>query len=78
LKVIGGAMQMSDTTIRERFVTDDAGNRIAVILGLEEYDELVAAMEELQDIRAFDEAKASEDEVIPFDRAIEEIEQERR
>jgi hypothetical protein len=36
------------------------------------------AVEELEDIRAYDEAKASKDEIIPFEQAIREIEQGRR
>ena len=32
------------------------------------------AMEELEDIRAYDEAKRTDEEVIPFERAVEEIE----
>jgi hypothetical protein len=39
---------------------------------------LLDALEELEDIRAYDEAKASDDEVIPFEQAMQEIEQSRR
>jgi hypothetical protein len=60
-----------------RFITDDAGNRVGVILDLAQYEELLEAKEELEDIRAFDEAKASGDETIPLDQALEEIEQGR-
>lgn len=58
-----------------RFITDSAGNRIVVILDLDKYEMLLEAAEELEDIRAYDEAKASDDEVIPFGQAIREIEQ---
>jgi hypothetical protein len=61
----------------ERYVTDDAGNRIGVILTLDEYSQLVEAAEELEAIRAYDEAKASGDEAIPFEQAVSEIEQRR-
>jgi PHD/YefM family antitoxin component YafN of YafNO toxin-antitoxin module len=61
----------------ERYVTDEAGNRIGVILTLDEYSHLMDAAEELEAIRAFDEAKASKDEAIPFEQAISEIEQRR-
>jgi len=59
-------------------VTDSEGKRVAVILDLEQYEQLLDAAEELEDIRAYDEAKASGDEAIPFERAIREIEQQRR
>jgi hypothetical protein len=35
-------------------------------------------LEELESIRAYDAAKASGDEVIPFEQAVTEIERERR
>ncbi|GIV58085.1 hypothetical protein GQ464_010825 [Rhodocaloribacter litoris] len=61
-----------------RYVTDLEGNRVAVILDLDLYEQLLEAAEELEEIRAYDEAKASGDEAIPFEQAIREIEQQRR
>lgn len=62
----------------ERYIVDAKGNRIAVVLSIEEYERLLEAIEELEDIRAFDEAIASGDEVIPFEEAVAEIEREGR
>jgi len=62
------------STNREQFVVDESGNRTAVLLGIERYSELLEAQEELESIRAYDEAKASNDEAIPFAEAIKEIE----
>ena len=62
----------------EQFVVDAAGNRNAVLLGLDRYSELIDAEEELDCIRAFDDAKAYDDDVIPFSQAIKEIEDERK
>ena len=64
---------MSVTSRPTRYVTDDAGNRVAVILDLEQYEALTEAAEELDAIRAYDEAKAANDEAIPFEQAIREI-----
>ena len=61
-----------------RYVTDDAGNRVAVIVDIEQYEALLEAVEELDAIRAYDEAKAANDEAIPFEKAIREIEQARQ
>ena len=58
----------------EQYIIDAAGNRNGVVLDMERYNELIEAEEELAAIRAFDEAKASDDEVISFDIAIAEIE----
>lgn len=41
-----------------RYVTDEEGVRTAVLLGIEEYERLVEAAEELEDIALYDEAKA--------------------
>ncbi|HKS28315.1 MAG TPA: hypothetical protein VJS44_10865 [Pyrinomonadaceae bacterium] len=59
---------------KEQFVVDESGNRTAVLLDIERYFELLEAQEELESIRAFDEAKAAGDEAIPFSQAIAEIE----
>ena len=56
---------------------DDEGNRVAVIVDIKQYEKLREAEEELDQIRAYDQAKDSGDEKIPFDQAVREIEQER-
>ena len=40
--------------------------------------ELLDAAEELEAIRAYDAAKATDEEAVPFEQATEEIERERR
>jgi len=62
------------STNREKFVVDESGKRTAVLLEIDRYSELVEAQEELEAIRAYDEAKASNDEAIPFAQAMKEIE----
>jgi len=59
---------------KELFVVDESGNRTAVLLDVARYLELLEAQEELEAIRAYDEAKASADEAVPFAQAVEEIE----
>ncbi len=61
----------------ERFVVDENGNRVGVLLGIDDYTKLVEALEELESIRAYDSAKSSGDEAVPFDDAVREIEQNR-
>lgn len=62
---------------RERYVVDDDGNRIEVLLELEQFKQLLTDLEELESIRAYDAAKAAGDEAVPLDQALDEIEQER-
>ena len=61
----------------EKYITDQDGNRIGVLLDLAEYQRLLNALEELEAIQAYDAAKAVQDEKIPFEKAIAEIEQVR-
>ncbi len=62
------------STNTEQFVVDQNGKRTAVLLDIDAYSELLEAQEELEAIRAFDEAKASIDEAIPLAQAVAEIE----
>jgi hypothetical protein len=59
---------------KEQFLVDESGNRTAVLLDVKRYLELLEAQEELESIRAYDEAKSSGDEVILFSQAVKEIE----
>ena len=60
--------------IRERYVVDEKGRRVGVLLDIGDYRRILDELEELESIRAYDVAKASGDEAIPFEQAIEEIE----
>lgn len=57
--------------LKERYVVDEKGNRVGVLLDLEDYQKL---LEELESIRAYDAAKSSGNKAIPFEQAVEEIE----
>ncbi len=61
------------STNKEQFVIDQSGNKTAVLLEVQRYVELVEAQEKLESIRAYDEAKISHDEVIPFAQTVKEI-----
>jgi hypothetical protein len=63
---------------KENYVVDDQGNPIGVVLDIADYRKLLEELEELESIRAYDAAKASGDEAIPFEQAVAEIEQNRQ
>jgi PHD/YefM family antitoxin component YafN of YafNO toxin-antitoxin module len=63
--------------IKEHYVIDENGTRVSVLLDIEDYQRLLEELEELESIRAYEAAKASGDEVIPFEQAVAEIERER-
>jgi hypothetical protein len=61
----------------KRYVVDENGERVGVVLDIAEYRRLLDELEELEAIRAYDAARASGDEAIPFEQAVTEIEQAR-
>jgi len=63
--------------LKERYVVDETGNRVAVLIDMEEYQRVLEALEELESINAYDEARATNDELVPFDQALKEIESQR-
>lgn len=63
--------------LKERYLVDDQGKRVAVVLEIDEYNKLLEELEELEDIRAFDAAQSSGEKPISIERAISEIERKR-
>lgn len=63
---------------KEHFIVDDTGKRVGVVLDISDYYQLLEELEELESIRAYDAAKASGDEAIPFEQAVSEIERNRQ
>ena len=64
-------------TVHEQYLVDEAGNRKAVVLPLAEWQQLKEELEELDDIRAYDEAKRHPSEPVPFEQAMVEIREEK-
>ena len=54
--------------LKERYVVDDQGKRISVVLDIADYQELLDELDELEAIRAYDAAKASGDRAVPLSR----------
>jgi len=59
--------------LHEQYLVDEYGNRKAVVLPISEWKRLLELLEELEDIRAYDEAKGDLSEPIPFEQAVSEI-----
>ncbi len=54
---------------KERYLTDDTGTRVAVVLDLDTYQRMLDELEDLYDIREADAVRAAiagEEEVIPL------------
>lgn len=64
--------------LREKYLTDEDGNRIGILLDIEEYQKLLEESEELEAIRAYDLAVSTDDKEIPFEIEIATIERHRQ
>jgi PHD/YefM family antitoxin component YafN of YafNO toxin-antitoxin module len=66
-----------DEPMEARYIVDENGKRTGVILPVEKYEPLLEALEDLEDARLYDEARAAlergESEVVPLDQAMREI-----
>ena len=62
--------------LKEKYITDEQGNQIGILLDIEEYRKLLEDSEELDAIKAYDLATSDDDE-IPFEVAIATIENSR-
>jgi hypothetical protein len=62
----------------KKYVTNRRGQKVGVVFTMEDYKKILADIEELDSIRAYDAAKASGDEALPFLRATQEIERSRK
>jgi ribosomal protein L16/L10AE len=56
------------------YVVDEKGKPTKVLLDIEEYEKLLEAAEDAEDLRALNEARARAGELIPLRQAITEIE----
>ncbi len=62
--------------LHEQYLVDEEGNRKAVVVPISEWEQLLELLEEVDDIRAFDEAKRRASESTPFEAAVSEIHEE--
>jgi len=51
-------------TLRKQFIEDSQERKIAVLLPIYQHNKM---QEEIDSVKAYDNAKAEEDEIIPFD-----------
>jgi len=64
--------------IHPQFIIDAKGNKISVVLPMETYKALLEELDMADDIRLYDEAKASNEPSIPLEEAIKMIDSERK
>jgi hypothetical protein len=59
---------------QQHFITDKKGKRISVVIPVNDYNKLIEAWEELEDIKAYDAAKSKKNNTIEAQIAFEEVE----
>ncbi len=58
------------TSIKPQVLTDSNGEKVAIVLPIEEYEKLVDALEELEDIKDYDLFVANPEPTLPLKEAI--------
>ncbi len=58
-------------SISEQFVVNRQGKKTSVLIPFKEYQKILSDLEELEEIRAFDFAKNKDEELIPFNEAMQ-------
>ncbi len=61
--------------IHQEYLTDENGNKKAVVISLTEWQKIIEELEELDDIKAYDKAKSKVSEPVPFEEVIEQLQQ---
>ncbi len=65
-------------TINPKYITDQKGKKLSVVLSVEEFEAMMERIEEKEDIRLYDQVKKSNEPSIPIDEAFEVIESLRK
>lgn len=61
-----------------QYITDNKGKKLSVVLSIKDYQKIMEELEELEDIRLYDEATINKQRSIPADKAFKLIEARRK
>ncbi len=64
-------------TISPQYITDNSGKKISVVIPIKEFKAIMDELDELEDIKLFDEAKKSDEPSIDIEEAFKMIEANR-
>lgn len=62
-------------TVHPQYLTDEQNRRKAVVIPFAEWERILAALEELDAVQAYDKVKTGKQEAVPFEQAVREIEE---
>ncbi len=63
--------------VNPQYITDNTGKKISVIIPIKDFNAILEELEELYDIKIYDEAKLANEPSIPIDEAFRMIEAKR-
>lgn len=63
---------------KTQFITDNNGKKISVVIPIKKYQLILEDLEELDDIKRYDRAKATADKGLPIEEAFAKIEKQRK
>ncbi len=64
--------------MKPQFISDDNGKKLGAVIPMKEYEQILLKLEELEDIRLYDEAKENKLLSIPTSEAFKTVEAKRR
>lgn len=65
-------------SVHPQYITDSEGKKLSVIIGVQEFNDIMEELEELEDIKLYDEAKKDKSPSVPIDEAFKMIEEKRQ
>ncbi len=64
--------------MRTQFITDNSGHKLAIILPIKDYNKMIEDLEDIDDIKMFDESKIGKREFKNAEDVFNEIEDSRK
>jgi len=61
-----------------QYITDSKGRKLSVVLPMKDYKKIMEELEELEDLRLYDEAMADKGPSVPADKAFKLIDAKRK
>jgi hypothetical protein len=65
-------------TVHPQYITDNTGKKISAVLPMKEFETILDALEDLEDISLYDESKNDHEPAVPKNKAMQIIEAERK
>ncbi|WP_345083461.1 hypothetical protein [Nemorincola caseinilytica] len=60
------------------FITDTNGKKLSVILDIKDYERMLRELEDIEDVKLYDEVKGRKEESIPFEEYLKQRKKSKR